>query len=86
MAASYSAGHKPNQFPCSVRSRERGLSLLGQRQTDPGQGRGAQPCDRSNDSLREDSLLHDVGKGVEHALPDMSLQRGVEVGNDLKGG
>lgn len=36
--------------------------------------------------LREDSLLHDVGEGVEHALPDVSLQRGVEVGNDLETG
>lgn len=39
---------------------------------------------RIQDALRQDSLLHDVGEGVEHALPHVSLQRGVEVGNDLK--
>lgn len=67
----------------------RGLSLLGERQTEPGQGRAGQrscDCIEPNDSLRQDSLLHDVGKGVEHALPDVNLQRRVEVGNDLKGG
>lgn len=36
--------------------------------------------------LRKDSLLHNVGERVEHALPDVSLQWGVEVGNDLKTG
>lgn len=35
-------------------------------------------------SLRQDSLLHDVGEGVEDALADVSFQRGVEIGNDLE--
>lgn len=36
--------------------------------------------------LRKDSLLHNVGEGVEDALPDVSLQRWVEVRNDLETG